>query len=427
MSRQENSRRAIRVAFSGIAILFLIRGAFLPYFFPAFEHLTPFTYGQITILLNFYVLSQSVCAPFAGWLTDRTSVTVAVTTALLLGILGLVTVLYTQVFAVSALAMVAAGIGFVMGKIAFNTLLVESCSSEELRGSVATRAAFLNLGSFCGNALAVRTIDQLGYKPLIVLLAALNLSLAVVFLAPHLVAQRQTSMVKLKQLALALRSRAFLSDTLRLFSVYVPYGCWGTIIPKYVMDVHQSIEPVQLMYFTSMCTVVIGSYLINGYLAKKVYAFGFKWEWWTIAAKIFFYGGLLLLTFSQSQILLAAATMLFICGEIVLTPCLPETAKRHGQAGDAGTYQGMLHLFEGGGRVVGSSTALLLYVWFQASPLVGYYWPMMVLLFCLFSTSLHWMAYRLRRPAAVTGDIAEIRKLTISSRRGLLAAPELAQ
>ena len=140
MSQRSQATRAVWLAIFGIGLLFLARGAFLPYFFPIFEHLTRLSYGEISLLLNLYVFSQSLCAPLAGWYTDRTSVPTAVATAILLGSLGFLVVLQAHLFALLALAMAAIGSGFVLGKIAFNTLLVDNSSQEELRRSIAGRA-----------------------------------------------------------------------------------------------------------------------------------------------------------------------------------------------------------------------------------------------------------------------------------------------
>src|ERR1700730_15134700 len=98
MNPRSQTTRAIWVACLGIALLFLARGAFLPYFFPVFEHLTRLSYGQISLLLNIYVFSESVCAPLAGWFTDRTSVPVVVLSAIALGSAGFVLVLCTSTF-----------------------------------------------------------------------------------------------------------------------------------------------------------------------------------------------------------------------------------------------------------------------------------------------------------------------------------------
>src|SRR5256885_1553171 len=80
------SSRAIWVVAAGIGLLFLARGAFQPYIFPLFEHLEGFSYVRIAWLLNGYVLAQSLCAPVAGWFTDRSSVRTALATSIAIGL-----------------------------------------------------------------------------------------------------------------------------------------------------------------------------------------------------------------------------------------------------------------------------------------------------------------------------------------------------
>ena len=400
MSQRSQATRAVWLACFGIGLLFLARGAFLPYFFPIFEHLTRLSYGEISLLLNLYVFSQSLCAPLAGWYTDRTSVPTAVATAILLGSLGFLVVLQAHLFALLALAMAAIGSGFVLGKIAFNTLLVDNSSQEELRRSIAGRAMVLNLGSFAGNALALQVIEGLGYKPLVILLLAANFTLGIACLAPRIPAHIGHPTMKLGDIRTVIRDKPFLVDSLRLFSIYVPYGCWGTIIPKYVIDLYGSKEPVRYIYLISLCTLLGGSYAIGSWLAPKLYRWGFQCRWWTLVSLLCFCCGLLLLSLGGNRVLLGVAVAVFICGEILMTPCFAETAKTHAQAGKTGTYQGVLHVFEGGGRVVGSMTALAVYGWLQGSVLAGYYWVIMAPVFLLFSGSIHWWAYRAARPSS---------------------------
>src|SRR5205823_7845140 len=84
------STLAIWLVCVGIGLLFMARGAFQPYIFPLFEHLGPLSYAQIATILNGYVLAQSICAPLAGWYTDRTSVKVALATSIIFGVASFV-------------------------------------------------------------------------------------------------------------------------------------------------------------------------------------------------------------------------------------------------------------------------------------------------------------------------------------------------
>src|SRR6476469_364790 len=88
MRSERESKTAIWLVCIGIGLLFLARGAFQPYFFPLFENLAGLPYAQIALLLNGYVIAQSVCAPLAGWFADRTSTRIALATSILFGLCG---------------------------------------------------------------------------------------------------------------------------------------------------------------------------------------------------------------------------------------------------------------------------------------------------------------------------------------------------
>src|SRR5438270_7623368 len=117
MRQRSESTTAIWLVCVGIGLLFLARGAFQPYIFPLFEHLGGLSYAQIALLLNGYVLAQSVCAPIAGWYTDRTSVRIALATSILFGLSSFLLISTNPGFAISAIAVFVAGLAFVLGKI----------------------------------------------------------------------------------------------------------------------------------------------------------------------------------------------------------------------------------------------------------------------------------------------------------------------
>ena len=396
MGDERTARTAVRVACVGIGLLFLIRGATLPYFYPLFDHITALSYGEIAALLSLYNLCQAVAAPVAGWYADRTSIRFAVSTAIGLGCLCFITVSQLPAFVTCALAMSLAGVAFVLAKISLNTLLVDNCSPEAHRGSIAVRATILNVGSFAGNLIAYYTIERLGYPPLLYLLAVLNMTLAVVFFAPS-TPKRWRPATPTTPPGAVFGRRAFLADGLRLLSIYLPYGCWGTIIPKYVIDVYNSNGPIRLVYFTSLVTTLLGSFMVNGFLAGKLRNRGVRWNWWIVLAQTCFCAGLLSLTFADHPLMLAVAVVIFICGEIAMTPCMPEVAKRHAPPGQTGAHLGVLHLFEGGGRVLGSTLAFLLYAGFKETERVHYFWPTLTGLFLICFLAIQGLAYLLDR------------------------------
>src|SRR5579862_2661736 len=146
MPSRSSSTIAVWLVCVGIGLLFLARGAFQPYVFPLFEHLGGFSYARIALLLNSYVLAQSMCAPLAGWYTDRTSTRFALSTSIVCGLCSFLLIASKPGFAISAIAVFVAGLAFVLAKIALNTILVLRSSAEMLRRSVAKRATLLNLG-----------------------------------------------------------------------------------------------------------------------------------------------------------------------------------------------------------------------------------------------------------------------------------------
>src|SRR5260221_7930959 len=104
MRFRSESAMAIWLVCVGIGLLFLARGAFQPYIFPLFENLGGLSYAQIAWLLNGYVLAQSVCAPMAGWYTDRTSVRIALSTSIVFGLVSFLLISTSPGYALSVIA-----------------------------------------------------------------------------------------------------------------------------------------------------------------------------------------------------------------------------------------------------------------------------------------------------------------------------------
>jgi MFS family permease len=401
MRGRSESTWAIWLVCTGIGLLFLARGAFQPYVFPLFANVAGLGYEEIAFLTTVYVLAQSVCAPLAGWFTDRTSVRLALATAIAFGLAGFLIIAAGPDFAVCGLAVFVVGLAFVLGKIALNTILVVHSSAEILRRSVAKRATLLNLGSFVGNSIAVQVTAHLGYTVHAMLLGVLHLPLVIGLAAPAAPSLRATKktwgIASLKALC---KNRGFLADSLRRFAVVLPYGCWGTIIPKYVIDQYGSNDPVWFVYLTSLCTTVVGTHFLAVYLSGRLYAMGFKWEWWSLVSVGFYCAGLLLLVFAIYPAMLPLAVFVFICGEVVMTPCFDETAKKHSKDADMGTCMGLLHLVDGLGRMLGAAFALAVYGWMRTTPYEHYFWLTVVSVFLVGCLALHVIAWALARSHA---------------------------
>jgi MFS family permease len=401
MRSRPESTLAIWLVCVGIGLLFLARGAFQPYIFPLFENLGGFSYAQIAFLLNGYVLAQSICAPLAGWYTDRTSVRIALATSIVFGLSSFLLISTSPGYLVSAIAVFAAGLAFVLGKIALNTILVLHSTPDILRRSVAKRATLLNLGSFFGNSIAYQMTAFVGYRAHALLLGFLYLPLAIGLAAPPVAPAPSPSARKktwgIDNLKAFLKNRGFLADSLRRFAMVLPYGCWGTIIPKYVIDQYGSNKPVWIISLTSLCTTIIGAHFLAVHIAAKLYRRGFKWEWWSMTSVFLYCSGLMLLVFARHPVMLPVAIVVFICGEVLMTPCFDETAKKHSGDGEMGTCLGLLHLVDGLGRMLGAAFALAVYGWMRSSRYQEFYWPVVVIAFLFCSVALHLLARGLAR------------------------------
>ena len=400
MRRRSDSTVAIWLVCVGIGLLFLARGAFQPYIFPLFENLGGLSYAQIALMLNGYVLAQSLFAPLAGWYTDRTSVRIALATSIVFGVSAFLVISTSPGFVVSTIAVFVGGVAFVLGKIALNTILVLHSSAEVLRRSVAKRATLLNLGSFFGNSIAYQMTTRVGYTAHAVLLSLLYLPLAIGLAAPRV---PSTSARKdtwgIGSVKVLWNNKGFLADSLRRFAMVLPYGCWGTIIPKYVIDLYNSSEPVWIVYLTSLCTTILGAHLLAVHASAVLYRRGFKWEWWSMTSVLLYCAGLLLLMFADNAVMLPVAVVVFICGEVLMTPCFDETAKKHSGDAGMGTCLGLLHLVDGLGRMLGAAFALAVYGVMRNSPYKEFYWPVMVAAFLFSSSALHVVAHAIARHA----------------------------
>jgi MFS family permease len=384
------STLAIWIACVGIGMLFLARGAFQNYISPLFAHLGGFSFTQIAWLVTGYGLAQSVCAPLAGWLADRTSTRFALGTSVVCGVASFFVIAHSPGFAISLIAVLFVGFAFILGKISFNTILVLHSNSDSLRRSVAKRATLLNLGSFAGNSLAQYT-TSVGFAFHAVVLGLLYLPLSIGMIArpaPSLAKPSKT--FDLTNVKLLCRNQRFLADALRRFALTLPYGCWGTVIPIYVIDQHGgSIGPVWTISLTSLCTTVFGAHFLAVYLSAKLYRRGFKWEWWSMTSVFFYCTGLVLLVFAKSPIMLPIAVIVFICGEVLMTPCFDETAKKHSGEATMATCMGLLHLVDGLGRWLGAAFALAVYGYMKDSPYAGWYWTVVAGSFLFVSGTLH--------------------------------------
>ena len=390
MTARSQSTLAIWVACIGIGLLYFSR-TFQNFIEPMFGSLSQqrFSFTQIWWLANAFVFPQSVCAPLVGWYADRTSIRLSILTCIFLGTGAFIVISTAPAFAVSFIAVFSAGLAFILGKISLNTILVLHSSHESLRRSVAKRATLLNLGSFLGNSFAQKA-PSIGYSSYAMLLSLFYLPIAgALFVKPSPDATRKKTTFRSEHFKTLLHNRVFIADALRRFALTLPYGCWGTVISTYLIHLYGSNIPVWRNSITNLLTTLFGAHFLAVYLSAKLYRSGFKWEWWSITSVFLYCIGLLLLTYAANPFMLVIAVVIFTSGEVLMTPCFDETAKKHSGEDTMSTCMGLLHLVDGAGRWIGMSFALAVYGLMKSGKYLVWYWPVVVTAFLLVSGSLH--------------------------------------
>jgi len=122
---------------------------------------------------------------------------------------------------------------------------------------------------------------------------------------------------------------------------------------------------------------------------------------------------------------LPIAIIVFICGEVLMTPCFDETAKKHSDPAGMATCLGLLHLVDGLGRMLGAAFALVAYGWMRHSAYEHFYWPGVVGIFLVVCVAIHLVAHGLARRDA-SGVCSEGSRFSIEQERAVvLAGPEV--
>ncbi|XYI00021.1 MFS transporter [Sorangium sp. So ce1128] len=367
----------------GSGLLFMGRGGLLPFFFVIYQHLTSLSYGEIALLLNTFVFVQAVGAPLVGIYVDNSSGRRLAASALLVsaGTLGLLLTANAFLPHLSAVALL--GIVLVTGRIAANKALLARSSATRLRQAISLRATLMNIGSFSGNMLATQIAAWAGYGAQVVFCIATMSVVWLFFLAqPDLLrSPGKRDQLTLRDIFAALRHRAFTADLLLLLVGLVPLGCWGTIIPKFIVDHYGGDRMISLAYATSMITVISFTYLFNYVLVERFHRLGMTPRDWPVVTLVLCGAGMLIFGLGTNRRALIGGTFVFILGEITITPCLDEAVKRHADEARRGTYYGVMQMADGLGRLVGSSLSLFVYGILRSGPHVGAYWPLMVAIF----------------------------------------------
>jgi MFS family permease len=395
------SFRKVIVSCVCVALLFLARGAFNPYFFPIYENLTNFSYYQIAFLLNVYMFVQAISSPLTGKIIDSFKIAKVVYTFLALYIVALIIPFYNSNFWLNILGIALLGTCLIALKNSFCVTIINNIPENYLRRTVAIRSVLINLGSYTGNTMALYTITTYGAQTHLSIIMSIIILIGALFVLNSSESDIpiDTDNCGITDYAYVWKNRQFLSDAIKVYAAMIPYGCWGTIIPKFAIDLYHSEQPVLFIYGISVSTTVIFSYFVNSVIINKLYKYGFRWEWCKWLAFSLFLISLSLLSFAQNYILLAIAIFIFILGEIIISPYCDELAKKYADKGIAGTgsYLGILGLFSGFAILTGSTVSLLLYGLFKESTNISWFWPSVIMAFIGLTVLCYFIAIVIKR------------------------------
>lgn len=263
------------VASFGVGLLFLVRGAILPYFFVMFQRLSNLNYVEIATLLNIFVLSQALASPITGGIIKQIRIKLFLVICFASLIVSLLLIILNNNFLVYSIAIFVVGSAIITLKNAFTNIVIFESPPDNIRICAAFRMTCLNIGSFLGNILTLIALNYFKVPWYIVLLMVItiaNMTLVTILYKPskkHLtVIKVENKRTSIKQYLVVLTDRTFLKLCFLLMPAILFDGCWGTIIPKFVVDVYKSNVPIAYMYTVSMITIVVLSIFINHFMNK---------------------------------------------------------------------------------------------------------------------------------------------------------------
>jgi MFS family permease len=361
---------AVAVACLCSGLLFLARGSYMPYFFPLYQGVFGLDYAATAVLLNIYLAANSFGSPFVGLLVDRWTPVQTIGAALGANLASLGLALALPAFASLAVSVAVLGVTFTMGRVAFNKLMIGASDEATLRRSVSIRAMLMTGGSFVGNVAAAWFVAHGHAVGQVLFVYAVLCAAWLLSLAGHARPSGSTDTSKAffwSRLAPAARNRHFLGDLFRLAVALLPYGCWGTVIPKYVMDRFADPALIPAMYACSTAAVVGLTYVFNQVLSPWCHRRSFPRQLWPFVSAGLFLLGLLAIACAHGVFMLCLGALAFGLGEVIFTPCMDEASMRNATPGASGTYIGLVQFTEGGARLVGSTVALGLYGVFRSS------------------------------------------------------------
>lgn len=370
----------------GMGLLYFVRGSYLPYFFPVYQDLTPLNYDQISLLLIFFFAVQTVIPPFIGGLhTSKHRAKILSFGSILILLFGFAILLLKPSFLGALLSVLLIGSAIISLKNILYTLMLEGVKGHYLRKMAAIRTTVMNVGSFLGNISTLGLLAFLGTRlHIFFIIFILCVFGGLIFLNFTKKDKTDVTFVQKKKIDFIgpWKNKSFIAETILLFAIIIPDGCWGTIIPKYLIDLYQSNQLLAFIYGISLTTILLFSYPLNSWLSKKLSENSFQLSRLKWLALILFLTGLSLFSFSYNKIILGFAVLLVILAEIIIIPCYDETVKKHaGEPSQIGSYYGVLNLFDGSARIIGATISLTLYGFIKETELLGSFWILVVGIF----------------------------------------------
>ena len=164
-----SSQKQMRSAFAMIAILYFIRGTFLPYIFQVIQGLSHLSLIQIGGGLTLFTISQAAVGPLVGSLFSsgnprRPRILIPALFGLLLLATASLKLNWIAPSAAWVLTLSFLGISFTTLRIGFNTTLLKNTPVDKIRSVVSLRATVLNIGAFAGTVLSSYTLDKTGVQ-----------------------------------------------------------------------------------------------------------------------------------------------------------------------------------------------------------------------------------------------------------------------
>ncbi|MEG9883473.1 MAG: MFS transporter [Hyphomicrobiales bacterium] len=343
-------------------LIFSARGAFIPYFFVFFQQMSSLSYTETTILLNSFVLSQSVISPLVGGLVEKVKSTLWPAILFALYISAFLIIVESRSGFFLSLALVILGAAFSTSRLVFNRRIIATAGRKGMRRTISLRAGLMTGGSFCGNAAGAFILVQFGPYPFISYVFLLFFISVCIFLITF---SKPENFIKEKCTNKKIHLRSILitdfhKELIDLVPPFLLYGCWGTLLPKYIIDSLHNLSAIPAMYAATTTAIVTLTWFFNTSVFDYLRARNIKDSVYPMLSTLFFSAGSLAIAFSVHIWSVIIGGVIFVIGEIIITPHLDEISRRHGRA-QTGLFIGITQAVDGAVRFIGLLTGSIIY------------------------------------------------------------------